>query len=105
MAKLLPSTEYSFALSDVLRQTYVFGARVPEGFLTLRSRSLKHGDVVPFSPPMKFDEIEVIPLPGHSAGMVGYLIGKVIYAGDAVFGDRLIRKVGLPFLPDLVSAL
>lgn len=44
--------------------------------------------------------LRVLPLPGHTFGHVGLLAGDVVYAGDSVFGDRLLERVGVPFYMD-----
>lgn len=98
--------EYSTALSSVLREAYVYGAKAPSDLLRLKAPDLSFNELIPYTPPKSFDGIEAVPLPGHSPGMVGYsLRDQVLYAADSVFGDRLIAKVGVPFFLDHVSAL
>ncbi len=42
--------------------------------------------------------IEVIPLPGHSAGQVGYLIDGVFFCADIVLPPEALAKFGIPYL-------
>ena len=42
----------------------------------------------------------VVDLPGHSPYQKGFLLGNVLYVGDAVFGDKLIARVGVPYFFD-----
>ncbi len=49
--------------------------------------------------------IEAIPLPGHTFGHTGLLFGKLLYVGDAVFGEKLLSKVGVPYFADHRAAL
>ncbi len=104
--KHIPGKEYSTALSSVLREVYVYGARAPKDLLRLKAPDLSHDELTPFNPPRSFEGVKAVPIPGHSPGMVGYAVrDQVLYAADSVFGDRLIAKVGVPFYPDHVRAL
>lgn len=49
----------------------------------------------------KIGTIEAIALPGHTFGHLGYCIDGVLYAGDAVFGDPVLAKYGVPYLMDI----
>lgn len=47
-------------------------------------------------------EIEEIKLPGHTPGHVGYIVGgKVLYAGDAFFGNKVIENFAIPYYIDI----
>ncbi len=49
--------------------------------------------------------LETVPLPGHTYGQIGVYVDGLLYAADSVFGDRLLRKVGVPFFQDHRLAL
>lgn len=49
----------------------------------------------------KIGPFEVVSLPGHTFGHVGYYADGVLYAGDALFGDRVIERYGVPYLMDV----
>ena len=48
---------------------------------------------------------EVVPLPGHTFGHVGLYAEGVLYAGDALFGEKVLEKYGVPYLMDVDAFL
>ncbi|NLG83860.1 MAG: MBL fold metallo-hydrolase [Firmicutes bacterium] len=46
-------------------------------------------------------ELGVLPLPGHSPGMVGYEMDGILVAGDAVITAEFRAKYPIPYLTDL----
>lgn len=63
---------------------------------------------VPEAEPLEDHELNClspIELPGHTFGHVGFLKDKFAYVGDAVFGDKLLGRVGVPFYLDHRLAL
>ncbi|MCY0859843.1 MAG: MBL fold metallo-hydrolase [Sulfolobaceae archaeon] len=51
-------------------------------------------------------EVEEIPLPGHTPGHVGYIVdGKVLYAGDSFFGNKVIENFVIPYYIDITKGL
>ncbi|WP_338603722.1 MBL fold metallo-hydrolase [Sulfolobus tengchongensis] len=50
-------------------------------------------------------EIEIIKLTGHTPGHSGYIVGNVLYAGDAFFGDKLLESFSVPFYTDFWAAM
>ncbi|BCU71034.1 MBL fold metallo-hydrolase [Stygiolobus caldivivus] len=50
-------------------------------------------------------EVEKIRLQGHTPGHVGYLVGGVLYAGDAFFGQKVLESFGVPFYSDFWRAM
>lgn len=95
--------EYSVAASRVLRECLEFGARAPKGFYSLSCGNLEISGT--FDDFFKVGSIEGIPLPGHSPGHTGFAVRGMLYAADTIFGDRLLNRVGIPFLPDHTTAL
>ncbi|TRM77292.1 MBL fold metallo-hydrolase [Sulfolobus sp. B5] len=53
---------------------------------------------------IRISEVEVIKLPGHTPGHSGYIIGDVLYAGDAFFGDKVLEGYSVPFYIDFWEA-
>ncbi len=46
--------------------------------------------------------VEVAGTPGHTPGHVAYIVeGEVVAAGDAVLGERVLARFGVPFALDL----
>ncbi|MCE4619872.1 MAG: MBL fold metallo-hydrolase [Desulfurococcales archaeon] len=50
-------------------------------------------------------EVETVPLPGHTPGQVGVIAGNVIYAADAIFGERVLENYVFPYHRDPCRAL
>ncbi|MEZ0318686.1 MAG: MBL fold metallo-hydrolase [Pyrobaculum sp.] len=48
---------------------------------------------------------EAVPLPGHTFGHLGYYADGLLYAGDALFGEAVLRKYGAPYLMDVDAFL
>jgi len=44
--------------------------------------------------------LEAVALPGHSFAMTGVGAGRVLFCGDALFGEETIRKHGVLYLHD-----
>ncbi|MBP1990795.1 MBL fold metallo-hydrolase [Paenibacillus eucommiae] len=50
-------------------------------------------------------EFQIIPLPGHFPGMIGVRTrDQVLYCGDALFGEKTLRKQELLFYTDISAA-
>lgn len=47
-------------------------------------------------------QLEMVPLPGHSAGQMGVGCDGVLYVADAVFSTAVLEKHGIPFLIDSI---
>jgi len=59
-----------------------------------------------FQPGRKVWGLETIPLPGHTPGQAGVVTpGGVLYAGDALFGDKVLERYVLPYHRDPCRAL
>ncbi len=50
-------------------------------------------------------EVEIVKLPGHTPGHSGYIVGNVLYAGDAFFGNRVLEGFVFPFYADFWTAV
>jgi glyoxylase-like metal-dependent hydrolase (beta-lactamase superfamily II) len=50
--------------------------------------------------------LRIIPLPGHSYGMVGVATAdKVLYSGDALFGNETLEKHGMLYYTNIADTL
>ncbi len=59
-----------------------------------------------YEPGGKVWGLETIPLPGHTPGQAGIVTpGGVLYAADAIFGDRVLERYVLPYHRDPCQAL
>lgn len=79
------------------RLFFTHGFYVPDAIYV--GRDLQVAGVV--KPGDKIEAIEVIDLRGHTFGHVGYLVDGVLYAGDAIFGDMVLKRYGVPYLNDV----
>ncbi len=97
--------EASIIENSLLRETVVYGARLPSSIYHLQARDLEVSETYRWGE--KLYGLETIALPGHSPGHTGLLDreARTIYAGDAFFGDRLMDRVGLPFAPSHLEFL
>lgn len=51
-------------------------------------------------------EIDIVPLPGHTPGMIGVASAdNVLFAGDAFFSKDILNKHGLPYFTGIGEAI
>ncbi len=90
------------AESATLRNVCEFGVNTTKGFTFIT------GDSVPITDEIWWgDEIlgvEALDAHGHTPGHTAYMYGNVIFAGDAVFGDKLLNKVKILYHTDVPTA-
>lgn len=79
------------------RLFFTHGFFVPDAIYV--GRDIRVAGVV--KPGDKLDSIEVVDLRGHTFGHVGYLTEGILYAGDAIFGDMVLKRYGVPYLNDV----
>ncbi len=102
---LAPRLEVCAAESPELRGAMTFGGRPPRNFIhSLEALPIRvHGS---FEAPAEVAGLRAIPTPGHSFGHVSLLApSDLLYAGDCVFGERLLRSVVVPYHQDYAGAL
>ncbi|MGC8606957.1 MAG: MBL fold metallo-hydrolase [Vulcanisaeta sp.] len=86
----------TFIERPVLEPLYLFGSFPPK---LLRTKLLEAEGV----PVRDLDDLrrevgfEVMPLPGHTMGMVGISYGNVLFTADSFFPVDVIRKYGAPY--------
>lgn len=78
---------------------------VSYGFIYTKGLSLLEGENIelcePLEPRKSYGGFIPIKLPGHTFGHYGILTeDNILYVSDALFGDKLINKVGIPFVED-----
>jgi glyoxylase-like metal-dependent hydrolase (beta-lactamase superfamily II) len=98
--------EFSIDESPLVREVLTFGSKAPEGFLAYAfpGEVRVHGI---FEWGDELFGLRAINLNGHSPGMTGFLDVEngVLYAGDSLFGERVVEGVGLPYFVDYGSFL
>ena len=102
---MAPRLEVCAAESPELRGAVTFGGRPPRNFIhSLEALPVRvHGS---FEAPAEVAGLQAIPTPGHSFGHVSLLApSDLLYAGDCVFGDRLLKSVVVPYHQDYARAL
>lgn len=50
-------------------------------------------------------EIDIVLLPGHTAGQIGIKYEDVFYTADAFFGAEIVAKYGVPYFTDILATL
>ncbi|WP_256202674.1 MBL fold metallo-hydrolase [Sulfuracidifex tepidarius] len=50
-------------------------------------------------------DVQILKTPGHTPGHTAYLVGDVLYAGDAFFGQRVLESFVFPFYVDFWRAM
>jgi len=59
-----------------------------------------------YEPGQRVGPLETLPLPGHTPGHAGVATPDgVLYAGDAIFGTRVLERYALPYHRDPCTAL
>lgn len=86
--------EGAFCADPLLEPSFLYGGYPPK---ELRGKffiapACPTSVLSPEAPPEELENFQVIPLPGHYFGQVGYQFGGVLFVGDALFGDRVIEK-------------
>lgn len=84
------------------RATFGYPFRGGEDFLLFEARGVQ-AEPLPLRLP---GGLVAVSLPGHTAGHTGYIApGGVVYAGDAVFGPRVLDSYAVPYHADPCLAL
>lgn len=97
--------ENAFTRYPLLEPSFLYGGCPPE---ELRHKFLmaQESDALEFSDPAFPEEIEVLPLPGHSLHMAGFRTpDNVVFLGDAVVSPGTLEKYGVSYLYDVEAAL
>lgn len=100
-----PIHELPFIESPEIREATTFGGYAPWNLIFhVESVPVKVDN--PFKPPFRIDCLETLSLPGHTFGQVGYLTDSgILYAADSIFGDKLLKRVVIPYFLDFEAAL
>jgi len=100
--------EAAFITDPVLEASFLWGA-LP--FRELRGKFLQAapstvGLLLPESGLIPGTALEAVPLPGHFLQMIGVLTpDRVLFAGDALFGEEVLAKHPVFFLYDVAGHL
>ncbi|QOR94362.1 MBL fold metallo-hydrolase [Thermosphaera chiliense] len=91
--------EYSSLLSSMVRNILTYGFTQLPRILGVRSIDVEKEKVEIVEEGFKLGDScgELINLSGHSPGLAGIVFEDFLFVGDAVFGDRLLSRVGIPY--------
>ncbi len=95
-----PAMEVGFIQNPVLEPALLYGGYPPKA---LRHKFLmaQPSEVQPLSPAVLPEGWEIIDLPGHSLGMVGYQTpDDVIFLADSLASEQTLNKYGVTVLYD-----
>lgn len=96
-----PWGEELFVANTKMRLFFTHGVYIPDAVYV--GRDLQVSGVV--KPGDKIGGLEAVDLRGHTPGHLGYIVEGILYAGDAIFGDAVLRKYGVPYLVDVDAFL
>lgn len=97
-----PETEAAFTENPMLEASFLWGGYP---FKELRSKFFEarpsRVDVI-ITADTNLSGFSFIPLPGHFFGQTGVMTADgVFFLGDSLFGSRILKKYGLPFIFDV----
>lgn len=104
-----PAVEASLLRAPAWEPLYLFGGAYPPA--PARSKFLMAAagpvDLALEPGPVEFEgrSLELVPLPGHSPGQLGVLVGDVLFAADAYFDPPVLEKHGLPYFAAVQESL
>lgn len=100
-----PRIEAAFTENTILEPALLYGGRPPRQLL--HKFLLAEGSAaLPLSDSIMPDDMKIIPLPGHSPEMVGYLTSDgVAFIGDAVAREETLDKYGVGYTYDVSEHL
>ena len=100
--------ESAFIADPVLEPSFLWGA---QPYRELRGKFLQAAPSqvdppIPDDGPIQGTALTAVPLPGHFLQMIGVLTpDKVLFAGDALFGEEILAKHPVFFLYDVAAHL
>ncbi len=113
---LATSIERPMVEHPVYRVSMTFGLplRRGSGLLLYDAKPVRVSREIPYDqgrglgpepiPGLEDYNVQLVPLPGHTPGHAGFLLGGVLAAGDAIFGDRVLEGYIAPYHMDPCTA-
>lgn len=91
--------EYTSLLSSLVRNIVTYGFTQLLRILGVRSIDVKKEMVEIVDEGFKLGDScgELLNLSGHSPGLTGIVFEDAVFVGDAVFGEKLLSRVGIPY--------
>ncbi len=100
-------SEYSQLISPTVREHATYGFNPLPHLMKLQRLTVPSRFVSTFSLNVRcsLDCLELLDLSGHSPGLTGVVLDDVVFVGDSLFGDMLLRRVGIPYHSDVFKSL
>ncbi|MEM0361656.1 MAG: MBL fold metallo-hydrolase [Sulfolobales archaeon] len=100
-------SEYSQLISPLVREHATYGFNPLPRLMGLQRLVVPSEDVSTFSLRVisRLDCLELLDLSGHSPGLTGFIVDDVVFVGDSLFGDALLKRVGIPYHADVFKSL
>ena len=99
-----PKIENCFAENTILEPASFSGA-YPAKEIRNRFLVAEEAEVLPLTDAVLPEGVEIIPLPGHSFNMVGFLCDGVAFIADALSSETVLKKYGMGILFDVKAYL
>ena len=97
--------EHAFAAHPILEPSFLYGAN-PPGELRHKFLLAQDCDAMPLTVDCLPEGMRIIPLPGHSWDMAGFLTADgVAYLGDCLSSRETLEKYQISFLVDVQAYL
>ncbi len=96
--------EGSLLINSLLREVSSYGFTPLPQLLKLKPIEIDPKRIRVFDTARGIDGLQLIDLSGHSPGLTGILIEDTVFVADALFGDKLLRRVGVPYHMDVYRA-
>ncbi|MCX8185960.1 MAG: MBL fold metallo-hydrolase [Sulfolobales archaeon] len=99
--------EYSQLINPTVREQATYGFNPLPRLLGLQQRLIPSYNVKTFSLANagSLSSLKLLDLSGHSPGLTGVILDDVVFVGDALFGDVLLKRVGIPYHSDVFKSL
>ncbi len=95
----ISSVDAPMARTPELRvaMTFTYPLNPQDSILSFHGPAVGVTDELPVTS-NRYGPLTLVPLPGHTDGQMGVMTPDgVLYAGDSLFGDRVLSKYGVPY--------
>ncbi|MBN2330243.1 MAG: MBL fold metallo-hydrolase [Candidatus Aenigmarchaeota archaeon] len=103
-----PVIESGIIMFPELEPLYLFsGASPPKELQSkfLKARPSNVNRTIPIDNVIIHEDVDYVPLPGHSPRQMGVAYNDVLFCADSVFPEEVLRKHKIPFFTDIEKQL
>ncbi|MEM0453210.1 MAG: MBL fold metallo-hydrolase [Sulfolobales archaeon] len=99
--------EYSQLINPEVREHATYGFNPLPRLLGLQKYTISSKNLVTFSLSERtyLGPLRLLDLSGHSPGLTGIIFDDVVFVGDSLFGDMLLKRVGIPYHSDVFKSI